>query len=332
MGRRDGALMRSAQPSFEQGYDQMDMFEFLKRNGIARADDMRPMPISEGFKFVVDRQSVGYDGRSRFDVVCGKRSHSILANRIDAPEAHATEFLFGLSFNGNQDQRLALGAASSRAFLLTANIRFVHFDSTAQSFPSTTDHDTAQLLQPPPSRLVTPKAVRVAQIARTQSRLLGHHQPHDMKPQSQRFPAVLKNGAGRNRYLSRTTSAMEQSAIRTPSARTATPWTRKSFRPSHPFQIRRAVRVTLKPVEKLLEIARIRTFWSRFHAPHTTCGGHLSQSATQFIQSSVEPETERPIQARGACLSSYENERACRRPVGRQAERDPSVACSRCAG
>jgi hypothetical protein len=132
-----------------------------------------------------------------------------------------------------------------------------------------------------PSRLVTPKAVGVAQIARTQSRLLGHHQPHDMKPQ--RFPAVLKNGAGRNRYLSRTTSAMELSAIRTPSARTATPWTRKAFRPSHPFQIRRAVRVTLKPVEKLLKIAGIRAFSGCFHAPHTTCGGHLSQSATQLM-------------------------------------------------
>ena len=44
-----------------------------------------------------------------------------------------------------------------------------------------------------------------------------------------------------------------------------------------------------------------------------------------IIQSYVEPETERPIQSRGACLSSYEN-------VGASREGDPNVACSRCAG
>ena len=73
------------------------------------------------------------------------------------------------------------------------------------------------------------------------------------------------------------------------------------------------------------------------HAEVRACPDALSRSVVPvfcglgsgaddlIIQSYREPETERPIQPRGACLSSHENQRASR-------ERVPSDACSRCAG
>ena len=93
---------------------------------------------------------------------------------------------------------------------------------------------------------------------------------------------VVDRQAGRHRTLAPARLAMPQPAICTPRLRRPTLRTHKPIRPSDPFQIRRAVFLCRKPLEKLLERPRIRVRQRPFHAPHTTCCGHLSQSATHL--------------------------------------------------
>jgi hypothetical protein len=135
--------------------------------------------------------------------------------------------------------------------------RFRPLYSARQMSPASTNHDASKLLQPAPSGLVASETIRVAQILGTQPCFLSHHQPHNMKPQTQRLAAVFKNRPSRHRTLSPTSLAMPQPTVCAPRLRDATFWTDKTIWPPNPLHIRRAVFLYRKPGQKLLERLRI---------------------------------------------------------------------------
>jgi hypothetical protein len=104
-----------------------------------------------------------------------------------------------------------------------ANIGFIHFNATAEAVPSGTDHGLPQLMQPCPSRLITPEAKNALQTERTRPILLAGHKPHGGKSGSQRHSRAIENGSCRCRHLTCALPTMEISS-------TCCPWL--SLRPA----------------------------------------------------------------------------------------------------
>src|ERR1035438_2712200 len=252
-----GALVGGAQPALEQGDDQMNMVQMFLCGLTSGAGDVRTMVKTSRSQFVIDRQAVGDDGCTKCHVISNERFDRLSVYRCHTAEANPAKLLLRIPFNSNKNQCLALCAASPLSCPLAAHIGFIHLDAPDQRFPPSPNHYAAKLLQPPPGGLVTPKPIGVTQIPGTQACLLSHHQPHDVKPQTQRLAAVLKHGSGCYRHLSVTTLAMQQPPRRTPRLRATTDRTRKAIRPSHPLQVGRTIILRREPVQNLLKCPRI---------------------------------------------------------------------------
>ncbi len=224
------------------------MLELPARSFAASSDDMRAMIKSCDFEVVINRQTVRNNFCSGFDIVPNKRLNCILINRLNATETYPSKFLLCVPFYSNNYQCFALCPTAPRSFFLSAHIGFINFHTSSQMFTSTANHNAPKFPQPTPSRLVTSKSVRVAQILGTQASLLSHHQPHDMKPQTKRFAAVLKNRARRHRTLSLAPLAMPQPSSRAPHLCPTTYRTGKAVGPPNPLQILRTVLLRRKPL------------------------------------------------------------------------------------
>ena len=168
------------------------MIEFLSSNIASLRNDMGTMIKPRGTQAVVGGQAIGDNDCSRFDIFLHKGLNAVSVSRGHAPKSNPSEF-GAISFDRHKNQRFPSSPSASYAFFLPSNVRFVHFHTSAKPLTSATDHDAPQLLQPCPCRLVTSETIGVAQIPRAQAGLLRHHQPHDMKPQEQRFARILKD-------------------------------------------------------------------------------------------------------------------------------------------
>lgn len=240
------------------------MIKLLSSGLASSRDDMGMIIEPGGTKAAVRREAVGNDKRSRLDVITHKGLDIVGISRRHAPESNPSKF-GGISFDSDKNQCFPLCTAPSCAFLLPSNVRLVHFHAPTKTFPATADHDAAQLLQPPPSRLVAAKAIGFTKVPRAQAGLLCHHQPHDMKPEKQRLARSFKYRAHSHRGLMLTCTALDQSAVRAPDLLAAAVRTRKPFWPPDPLQVVFAIRVALKPTQELLEGLRIGIFRRRFH-------------------------------------------------------------------
>ncbi len=259
----------------------MNMVELFLRDRASSAGDMGLMVEPSRPEFVIDREPVGDNDCPWSHVISNERLDSLSVDRCHTAKANPSQHFLSMPFNSNKHQGLALCAATPCSFSFTANKGFVHFDTSCQSIPPGSNHDTTKFLQPCPSGLVAPKPISVTQVSSAQAGFLRHHHPHDVKPKTQRFTAVLKHRAGCCRDLSIATVTMQQALCGTPRFRAAALRTRKSARPSHPLQVRRAVRIRRKPLQKLLKCTRIWVGICGFHDRYATCCGHLSQSARQ---------------------------------------------------
>ena len=264
----------------------MHVLKLAKRSFAVRGDNMRLMLVAEASQVAIDRQAVGDERGSRFNVVAHKGLDCGLVDGLDAPETDSSESLLRISFNSNKNPRLAFSTPSTLSLLLTSHVRLVNLDAPRQPLPSASHHHAPKLLQPPPGGLIAAESVGVAQVLGTQPCLLRHHQPHDMEPQTQRLATVFENRSRCHGRLMTTAAAVPQTTPRAPSLPPRTLWTHKSRRPTDPFQILQAVVLRGKPVQKLLKRAWKRPFIRCIHASHTTACGCLSQSATQFSSNS----------------------------------------------
>lgn len=272
----------ATQPSLEQGDYEMDMVESPTRSFAPCADYMRVVIESGDVELVVDLQAVSDNPCADFDIVLNKRFDGIPVNRRDATKTNPSKFSLCFSFYSDKNQCFPLCSSSACSFFLSTDIGFVHFDTASQMFPTSSYHDTPKLLQPTPSSLIAPETVRVAKILGTQTCLLSHHEPHYVKPQTQRLATTFKNCPSRHRTLPPASLAMPQSTVCAPCLSAATFRADKTIWPSNPLQIRCTVFLYRKPVKKFLERPRIRDVNRRFHTTNTTSWGHLSQSATQL--------------------------------------------------
>lgn len=268
VGRFDGALMSAHQPSLQKRYNEMNMIEFLSSNLASGRDDMGVMIEPGGTEATVRRKTVGNDGRSRLNVITHKGLNAVGISRRHTLESNPSKF-GGISFDSDKNQRFPRCTAPPCAFFVPANVRFIHFNASTKTLTATPDHDTPQFLQPSPGRLVAAKAIGVAQIPRTQAGLLRHHQPHDVKPEKQRFARPFKDRPHSNRGLMLTRTALQQSTLRAPDLLTAAAGTRKPVGPPDPLQVALAIRVALKPIQEFFEGLRIWIFGGRFHFADT---------------------------------------------------------------
>ena len=243
----------------------MDMLELFLRLLPTSADNMWAMMKSGGTELVIDRQAVCDHCCSRFDIVLNKRLNGLPVNSRNTAKADSSESLLRITFYRNKNQRLAFCSPSPGSFFLSPYIGLIHFHPAHQAFPTHANHHATEFLQPAPSGLVAPELVAVAQILGAQACLLSHHQPHDVKPQTQRLAAILKHRAHCHRTLSPARSTVPQLTISAPHLRAATARTRETFGPSNPLQVRCTVLLGGKPVQELLEVPRIRVLDRRFH-------------------------------------------------------------------
>ena len=146
------------------------------------------------------------------------------------------------------------------------------------------------------SSLVASKAIGVTQILGTHPCFLSHHQPHNVKPKSQRFTAAFRDSPSSCRTLPTAPLAMPQSPLCTPSLSSPASRTNKTIRPPDPFKVVYAVYLCRKPFQCLFKCSRIWVFCRRFHGHHTTHCCNLSQSATP-LRKSLYLQPSSPAQA-----------------------------------
>ena len=261
----------------------MNMFKLLACRIAPGSNNMRQMFVSFGSKPVINRQSVSNNRCAWLHHILNERLDGTSINRGNTTKANPSELRLGITFDGDKNQRLPLSASPASAFLLPPYIGLIHLYTSSQSFPSTADHYETQFPQPTPSSLIAAKTIGVTQILGTHPRFLSHHQPHNVKPKTQRFTAAFKDSPSSCRTLPTTPLTMPQSPLCAPSLFFPASRTNKTIRPSDPFQVVHAVLLGRKPIQHLCKCSRIWVFCRRFHGHHTTHCGNLSQSATQFI-------------------------------------------------
>lgn len=257
--------MSGSQPAFKQRNDQMNMFKLLTSHLASGRDNMRQMFIPFGSKSIINRQSVSDNRCAWFNHILNEQLDGTSINRGNTTKADPPELCLGLTFDGDKNQRLSLGAAPTSALFLSSYISLIHLYAPNQSLPSTADHDETQFLQPTPSSLVASKTIGVTQIFGNHSRLLSHHQPHDVKPKTQWFTAAFKNSFSSGRTLPTAPIAMPQPPLCAPSLFLPASRTNKTIRPPDPFKVVYTVFLGRKPFQCLFKRSGIRVFCRRFH-------------------------------------------------------------------
>ena len=164
---------------------------------------------------------------------------------------------FPILLSSHNNQSLILCLTAPDASLRTAEIGFVHLHSARQPVSSRSHHRPPQLMQPSPSGLVAPQAEDALQAQSTPSALLAGHEPHRLKPGSQRLPRAFENRSCDRRGLPLTSGASEHAPRGHPGTPSVTRWALEAVRPPKPSKIGGARRLRRKPLVELLNCPRI---------------------------------------------------------------------------
>ncbi len=133
--------------------------------------------------------------------------------------------------------------------------RYLH--TALELLPAGSDHCTAQLMEPTPSRLIASETEHALKPQCASSRFLTCQVPHRLKPHPQRFSRAVKNGAGSHGGLTLAFRAPQMIPGRYPSAGPTTIGAFKAFAPPNPVQKSDTSRLGQKPLIEFLQCSRV---------------------------------------------------------------------------
>ena len=195
--------------------------------------------------------------RAGFDCGRDKGNQTGAGDIVDPRQAYTAEALGRQYLDGNSDDELALGAASTHALFDAAHIGLIDFDRAVKAIPPRPHHGGAQLLQHGPCGLIASQSQQPLQPQCAHPMLLMGHVPRRGKPCRERNAAAIQDRARSHRYFPSTSRAGPTPVGRAPSFCASAFRTAEAPCPPQPFQIRDAGRLVGKPNAKLRPRPRI---------------------------------------------------------------------------
>src|SRR6266699_4663841 len=205
----------------------------------------------------LDRQvpepAVGVDCASGLDHFLHKRQQAFRRGVQDAAHADSSDPR-PILLSSDDNQRLTLSLAPTRAFLNAPDVGFVHLDASRQTVPPRSHHRATQLVQPRPCCLVASQSKYPLQPQGAGPVLLRRNPVHRAKPIHQGLARVLEDRPCCHRGLVATFAALQQHRSHWPVSIALTTRAAKTLRPAKPEQV---VAARLLRRELGIELAQI---------------------------------------------------------------------------
>ena len=203
----NSTVMCAQHPSFQQGGHSVAMRQQIIANLLRMANYF--MSISKGIQLGRAFPSIGMNYASWshslqngfFQAVSGGLRHTSKSNPVNMIINYFCRYYH---------QALSRSTAPSFAWLLSPNIRLIHFHSSRQPIPSRHNHSSSQFMQPSPCCFIAPKSQYTLQSQGTGSRLLTGNPSNRPKPHRQRLTRAMKNCSCCYRDLVRAVSTLKE--------------------------------------------------------------------------------------------------------------------------
>jgi hypothetical protein len=146
-------------------------------------------------------------------------------------------FVIGFVFHGDYNKTLVFSTAATLAGPFAAYICFIHLHLSIQIIAIWSNHGSPQPVKPVPGRMITSKSKYSLEAQGIGAIFLACNMPHSLKPQSQRFSAVVEDGTGRDGSLMSTFLALKKPSFGLPCLIMFTFWTAKTIGPAQGHQV-----------------------------------------------------------------------------------------------
>lgn len=140
---------------------------------------------------------------------------------------------------------------------MAANVRLVDLDTPAETAARQSHHCTPHLVEPGPCCLVASQAQDTLETQGTPSELLIRHEPHSLKPCSQRLPRTFEDRSRNRRRLPLTCRAPKLTPGRYTSSAPLACGAAEAVRPSKSSQIVNAGCLRQEPLVEFLQRSRV---------------------------------------------------------------------------
>ena len=277
------ALVCAQQPALNQGCNPMN----AGHADVSRVAGIRNnnfVMFEAGLRqLVVALPPIGQNLGAPFSDVTNKRHQTTTRHIRYSAHSHASKTFWQMNFHRNSHNLLAFATSPSfAANIATANVGLIHFNTSAKQIPVRAHHCLPQLMQPCPSRLITPKAKNAFQSKGACPVLLAGHKPDRCEPGSQRHPCPMEDGSRSYRDLASALAAMKVApACRPGFCTNATASTLETMWPTATKKIATASRFIGEPFQKLL--IRARVVFSRYR---NRAGAHAQSYYMQGVLAS----------------------------------------------
>jgi hypothetical protein len=152
----NGPLVGANEPSFQQRSNTVRarQNDTCSRISTARLNTSL-MLVSVRRQAVVTGPSVGRNYRADFHNVLYEVDQTGSCDIGDLPETYPAKPLGRVYLNGYSNNGFGLCFSATHSLFLSADVRFINLNMSAELVPVRTYHGTAQLVQPSPSSLIT---------------------------------------------------------------------------------------------------------------------------------------------------------------------------------
>ncbi len=201
---------------------------------------------------------ISVDGRPRLDVshhegvkrFCRGIDHG---RHSTAPESLRLQ---DLDRDTRQDL-LPLGTTSRKPRLLASKVGFVHLHLPTKALPIRTNQHRPQAMQDSPHGLVGANPQGPLQTQRRDPVFSGCKMPTDRKPNPERSAGTVEDGTCHHCRAATASRACEPAVAKSPSSRRAACWADEAAKPSQPFRVAEAVRISREPSLELSKGLRV---------------------------------------------------------------------------
>lgn len=232
----DSPLMRAQQPALQKGGNTMDPWK--KRRGIFGAvlDDVSRVAIAVIGKRAIGRQPITHDHAALLDHFTDEGRQAGARPIGDPLQANAPDPV-AANLGSNDHQRLVSDVPTPSPFFDPADERLVDLDLTGERLTAWPNHRPPQFVQPGPCRLVAADSQYAVQADGTGPVLLPDDPPHRVKPETERLPSVLKDGASGDGHCGLACATPKELVRREPCFRAPAVRASKALGPPQLYQV-----------------------------------------------------------------------------------------------
>jgi hypothetical protein len=229
MARPDRALVRSRQPTFQQGCYPMNGWHHDMGGVWTGREDSRLPAISELGELIVSPPAVGVHDGAQLDRSSDERPEALPADIGNAAQPNPPEASGHGNLHGDHHDGLPLRLPAVYPCLKATDVGFYE---AAEPLPRWSNHGASHLVEPRPRGLIAAKPQDTLKPQRAGTELLVGHMPHRQEPQPAGCLGTLENRAGRRRSLALTSCAPRLTSASRPSLLAPTCGTAEPIAPS----------------------------------------------------------------------------------------------------